>query len=315
MSGSSAFGSTSLICDASATTASMYSSLRDSGTSRRVSAEQVCPEFMKQANTDAIADGCRIGVVEHDVGGLAAELETDALDGVGRGPLHLGSGPAGAGEADHVDVGVRDDRRAHLGTGADHQVEHTGGQAHLVDDLGEDVGVERGDLRRLEHDGAAGGQCRGHLADDQVQRVVPRRDGTDDADGLADHQRVADLSPRTRSPRSGWRRSPTRPATDRPGPSRRRPWASRPRWRWCRRCRRSGRRARHRCRAGTWPGCRSGSIDQVSNASRAAATAASTSAAVPSGTRRDDLLGGGVDHVDRVASGGRHPCPPMYWFS
>ena len=79
------------------------------------------------------------------------------------------------------------------GTGAGHQVEHAGGQADLVDDLGEDERVERRHLARLEHDGAAGGERGADLADDLVERVVPRRDRADDADRLLDDEGVADL--------------------------------------------------------------------------------------------------------------------------
>ena len=67
------------------------------------------------------------------------------------------------------------------------------GHADVVDDLGEDEGVERGDLARLEHHGAAGGHGVGDLGGDLVQRVVPRRDAADDADGLLDDEAVADL--------------------------------------------------------------------------------------------------------------------------
>jgi hypothetical protein len=79
------------------------------------------------------------------------------------------------------------------GPGAGDQVEHAGGQAGVVDDLGEDVGVERGDLAGLEHHRAARGQRRGDLRRDLVQRVVPRRDAADDADRLLDHLGVGDL--------------------------------------------------------------------------------------------------------------------------
>ena len=72
------------------------------------------------------------------------------------------------------------------------EVEHAGRQADVVDDLGEDEGVERGDLRRLEHHGAAGGQRGRDLGGDLVERVVPRRDGADDADRLLHDERVAD---------------------------------------------------------------------------------------------------------------------------
>ena len=87
---------------------------------------------------------------------------------------------------------VRGDGLADLGAGAGHEVEHAGGQAGVVDDLGEDEGVERGDLAGLEHDGAAGGHGVGDLGGDLVERVVPRRDAADDADRLLDHEAVAD---------------------------------------------------------------------------------------------------------------------------
>src|SRR5690606_34834213 len=47
------------------------------------------------------------------------------------------------------------------------------------------------DLAGLEDDRAAGGEGGGHLRDDLVERVVPRRDAADDADGLFDDERVA----------------------------------------------------------------------------------------------------------------------------
>ena len=80
-------------------------------------------------------------------------------------------------------------------TGPDtgHEVEHAGREADVVEDLGQDEGVERRHLARLQHHGATRGQGRGHLGRDLVQRVVPRGDGTHHADGLADDERVADL--------------------------------------------------------------------------------------------------------------------------
>ena len=69
-----------------------------------------------------------------------------------------------------------------------------GRKADLVHDLGEDERVDRRDLRRLEHHGAAGRERVGDLRADLVQRVVPRRDATDDADGLADDEPVRCVS-------------------------------------------------------------------------------------------------------------------------
>ena len=56
--------------------------------------------------------GFEIGIVENDVGRLAAELERDALEVAGRA-LHDSAADAGrAGEGDLVDVGVIDQRVA-----------------------------------------------------------------------------------------------------------------------------------------------------------------------------------------------------------
>jgi hypothetical protein len=78
-------------------------------------------------------------------------------------------------------------------TDARHEVEDPGREAGVVDDLGQDEGVQGRHFRRLEHHGAAGGQRRGHLGHDLVERVVPGGDGADDPDRLLHHQAVADL--------------------------------------------------------------------------------------------------------------------------
>ena len=142
----------------------------------------------------AAADGGGVvlDVVEDDVGRLAAELEGNPLDGAGGHLGHPLAGSGRTGERDHVDVGVGGDALADLGTGAHDHVEHAGRQADVVDDLGQDVGVERCDLGRLQHDGAAGGEGATDLAHDLVERVVPRRDAADDTDRLLDDQAVAD---------------------------------------------------------------------------------------------------------------------------
>jgi hypothetical protein len=73
------------------------------------------------------------------------------------------------------------------------EVEHARRQPHLLEHLGQRERRQRRHLAGLEHDGAPGRQRRGDLGHDLVQRVVPRRDGADDADRLLDDQRVADL--------------------------------------------------------------------------------------------------------------------------
>ena len=148
---------------------------------------------VEEALAHAVGDGLlQVGVVEDDVGGLAAELQRHPLHGL-RG--HLGDPLAGAGRAGerhHVDVGVGGDGLTDDRAEPGDEVEHAGGQPDLVDDLGQDERVDRRHLAGLEHDGVAGGERRRHLQGDLVQRVVPRRDAADDADGLAHDEAVAD---------------------------------------------------------------------------------------------------------------------------
>ena len=97
-------------------------------------------------------------------------------------------GAHGAGEADHVDVGMGGDGLAHHGAVPGDDVEHAGGEVDLHAPLGQDEGVEGRHLRRLQHDRAACGDGGRHLGHDLVQGVVPRRDGTDHTDGLLHDQ-------------------------------------------------------------------------------------------------------------------------------
>ena len=127
-----------------------------------------------------------VGVFEHDVRRLAAELLGHALDRVGGGLGHRAAGAGGAGERHHVDPGVGRHRGADLGALAVDQVEDAGRDARVVQDLGEQDRVQRGDLTRLEHHRAARGERRGDLAGDLVDRPVPGRDQAADADRFLD---------------------------------------------------------------------------------------------------------------------------------
>ena len=137
---------------------------------------------------DRLGEGLGVEVVEQHVGGLAAELESDLLDGLCAELSDALAGAGRAGEGDHVDVGMLGDRLADGRPVPRHEVEHAGRQADLVDDLGEDERIDRRDLARLEHHRAAGGHGVGGLRGDLVQRVVPRRDAADDTDRLADDE-------------------------------------------------------------------------------------------------------------------------------
>ena len=128
-----------------------------------------------------------VGVGEDDVGVLAAEFERDPLDGR-RGRGHdPGARRDAAGERDQVDVRVLGQRRAGLGPGAEHQIGDAGGQPGLLQRPHQQDRGRRRQLARLEHEGVAGQQRRGHLPGRLQQRVVPRRDQSADADRLVDH--------------------------------------------------------------------------------------------------------------------------------
>ena len=136
-----------------------------------------------------LRDGCcgggEVVVVEDDRGRLAAELERVARKpSAGRGG-DLPTDVAGAGEGDLVDARVAHELVGHDAVAVD-DVEHAGGKADLLGDLGEDPQLAGRLGRRLEHDGAAGEERRGDLVGGERQRGVPRDDRTDDADGLVD---------------------------------------------------------------------------------------------------------------------------------
>ncbi len=85
---------------------------------------------------------------------------------------------------------MRCHRRTDGLAGAVDEVEHARRRPGVVHDLGEQQRAERRQLARLEHHGAAGGDRRGDLGGDLVERPVPRRDRGDHADRLA-----ADVDP------------------------------------------------------------------------------------------------------------------------
>ena len=146
------------------------------------------------------------GVVEHDVGGLAAELEGDLLlaarGGAGDHLADLGR----AGERDLVDVAVLDQRPAGL-AGAGDDVDDAGREVGLLADLGEQQRRQRRGLGGLQHDGVAAGQRRRDLPGQHQQREVPR----DDLAGHAERLRVRARSPRGRACRPSRRSGRTRP--------------------------------------------------------------------------------------------------------
>ena len=134
------------------------------------------------------------GVVEHDVGGLAAELERELLAGAGHRPGDLAAHLGRAGEGHLVDAGVLDERPARL-AGAGDDVDDTGRQLGLPADVGEGEGRERRGLGRLEDHRVAGGEGRRDLPRQHQQREVPRDHLGGDAErpGIGTEPRVAQL--------------------------------------------------------------------------------------------------------------------------
>src|SRR6185312_15151098 len=126
----------------------------------------------------------QIGILQHNTGGLAAELLMYALDRRGRDLRDLGAGTGRAGEGDHIDVGVGGQRRADFRTRAIDEIEHAGRDSGLVQDLRPDRRAEGGELRGLQHHGAAGRERGNDFRRDLVHRPVPWRDQGADADWL-----------------------------------------------------------------------------------------------------------------------------------
>lgn len=122
-----------------------------------------------------------VGVGEDDVGGLATQLEGDLLQVGGGGGLHDGAAnDGGAGEGDLVDVHVgRDGSTGDLAEAGD-EVEDTGGEAGLLDEVGEDETRQGRLLGRLHDNGVAGGQGRADLPGKHEQGEVPGNNLTAD---------------------------------------------------------------------------------------------------------------------------------------
>ena len=152
---------------------------------------QSWPGVPVAADLDSLGDRCGIGVVEDEHRRLAAELEVDALQRVGRRARDDLARLDVARQRYEPDVRMLDDRLAggHAVTGDD--VEHTG-REDLRRELREAQRRQRRLLGWLQHLDVARRESGRKLPDRHHQRVVPRRDAADDADRLAaEPRRVA----------------------------------------------------------------------------------------------------------------------------
>ena len=146
--------------------------------------------------TGVVEDGVRrrrrspieVRVGEHHVGALAAELERQPLHLV-RAALHDVLADGGRpGEDDLAHVGMRDEALAHDRALAGQHDEDVLRQPGLESQLAEPDRRQWRELRGLEHDGVARGQCRREAPAGDRHGEVPGHDDADDAQRLLERQ-------------------------------------------------------------------------------------------------------------------------------
>ena len=125
-----------------------------------------------------------VRIVEHDVWRLAAEFEHHRNQAIGRDAGHQPPGDGAAGEGDHVDARVTNERLAQRTAEAGEHVEDAWRKPCAGGKLGIAKRHLRRDFRRFQNERVAGRQNRRELLGLEGQRRVPGRDGGDDADRL-----------------------------------------------------------------------------------------------------------------------------------
>lgn len=126
-----------------------------------------------------------VSVIEDDVGRLATQLQSDILE------VALGSGledgttdHGGTSEGNLVDVHVAGDGGTGNTTETRDDVDHTRGEASLLDELTHVQTGERGLLGSLHDNGVTGSHGRSNLPRPHEEREVPGDDLTADTNGL-----------------------------------------------------------------------------------------------------------------------------------
>ncbi|AET93056.1 hypothetical protein BYI23_C009100 [Burkholderia sp. YI23] len=135
-----------------------------------------------------------IGIVEQDVGRFAAQFLMHALDRRRSQLRYFNARARRSGERDHIDIRMRGKRRADRRAIAVDEIENAFGHTRRIDDLGEQHRIHRRHFARLEHDRAARRERGRDLADDLIDRPVPRRNERGHADRLVIHERRALLA-------------------------------------------------------------------------------------------------------------------------
>jgi hypothetical protein len=138
---------------------------------------------MNAPQKGAAGGDLQIGVIEHDHGIFAAELQNNRQEPVRRRFANALAGGDAAGEDQLVD-GRFGERCAGWGL-AHHNLHEVGMQAGSAQQALKLQPDERRNLRWLQHDGVARDQRRQGLDGRNGERIVPGRDDADDAIRLA----------------------------------------------------------------------------------------------------------------------------------
>lgn len=126
-----------------------------------------------------------VGVVEHNVGRLATELEGDLLEvGLGRGLENGSADNGGTSEGNLVDVHVRGDGGTSRLAETGEDVDHTSGDPGLLAKSGGVQTRERGLLGGFQDNDVTSGKRRADLPGPHEQGEVPWDDLTTHTDGL-----------------------------------------------------------------------------------------------------------------------------------
>jgi len=139
--------------------------------------------------------GFQIGVVEDDLGVLAAHLALDFLVGFGPLRVQLQSDLRRTGERQRVDIGVLDDPRADRFTLAEDGVEDAARDAGFVEQFRDELRRRRRLFGRFQHHGVAGDHRRCGLPDGDGDRKIPGGHEACDADRVTagEQERTAGL--------------------------------------------------------------------------------------------------------------------------
>src|SRR4029453_13557815 len=127
-----------------------------------------------------------VGVLQHDGGRLATELEEQALHR--RRALFHDSLPdqRRARKGDEIDLRGERELLANQVVGGADDVDDAWWDVRALHDQATEARRVEGSVRgRLEHDRVAGGQRLGELVDRHLERVIPGNDRADDAPAFA----------------------------------------------------------------------------------------------------------------------------------